>query len=229
MKRLIQIVCIVVMIYSGVQLGKFVYTYFAVEKELEEVQKVVQYAELIALQDINPRIVGWLTLEGTRLDNPVLQATDNDFYLRHNYKDEESRGGSIFMDFRNDAAELERHTIFYGHVLRNGTMFGDLAKFAEQAYANEHPVLFYETTQKKYELHVFAAYETTTDFYYIETDFTDDSYMTFVNEIQARSVITMPVSVSETDRIVTFSTCTTSANDEERFVVHAKVVEIMNY
>ena len=53
--------------------------------------------------------------------------------------------------------------------------------------------------------------------------------MTFVNEIQARSVITMPVSVSETDRIVTFSTCTTSANDEERFVVHAKVVEIMNY
>ena len=229
MKRLIQIVCIVVMIYSGVQLAKYVYTYFAVEKELEEVQQVVQHAELRALQDINPRIVGWLTLGGTRLDNPVLQATDNDFYLRHNYKDEESRGGSIFMDFRNDAAELERHTIFYGHVLRNGTMFGDLAKFAEQAYANAHPVLFYETTQKKYELHVFAAYETTTDFYYIETDFTDDSYMKFVNEIQARSVITMPVTVNEMDKIVTFSTCTTSANDEERFVVHAKVVEMTNY
>ena len=229
MKQLIQIICIVVMIYSGVQLAKYIYTYFAVEKELEEVQQVVQHAELRALQDINPRIVGWLTLGGTRLDNPVLQATDNDFYLRHNYKDEESRGGSIFMDFRNDAAELERHTIFYGHVLRNGTMFGDLAKFAEQAYATEYPVLFYETTKKKYELHVFAAYETTTDFYYIETDFTDDSYMTFVNEIQARSVITMPVTVNEMDKIVTFSTCTTSANDEERFVVHAKVVEMTNY
>ncbi len=114
MKRLIQIVCIVVMIYSGVQLAKYVYTYFAVEKELEEVQKVVQHAELIALQDINPRIVGWLTLEGTRLDNPVLQATDNDFYLRHNYKDKESRGGSIFMDFRNDAAELSAIRFFMG-------------------------------------------------------------------------------------------------------------------
>lgn len=228
MKRFIQIVCMVVMIYSGVQLAKYMYTYVAVEKELEEVQQVAQHTELTTLQTINPRIVGWLTLEGTRLNNPVLQAADNDFYLRHNYKDEESRGGSIFMDFRNDADELGRHTIFYGHVLRNGTMFGDLAKFAEQAYVNEHPVFFYETTQSKYELHIFAAYETTTDFYYIETDFTDDTYMTFVNEIQARSVITMPVTVNETDRIVTFSTCTTSANDEERFVVHAKIVEIMN-
>lgn len=228
MKRFIQIVCIVVMIYSGVQLAKYMYTYVAVEKELEQVQQVAQHTELRELQAVNPRIVGWLTLEGTRLNNPVLQAADNDFYLRHNYKDEESRGGSIFMDFRNDANELGRHTIFYGHVLRNGTMFGDLAKFAEQAYANEHPVFFYETTQSKYELHVFAAYETTTDFYYIETHFTDDTYMAFVNEIQARSAITMPVTVNETDRIVTFSTCTTSANDEERFVVHAKIVEMMN-
>lgn len=228
MKQFIQISCIIVMIYSGVQLAKYVYTYFAVEKELEEVQQVVQNEELTALQDIHPNIVGWLTLEGTRLNNPILQAADNDFYLRHNYKDEESRGGSIFMDFRNDANELGRHTIFYGHVLRNGTMFGDLDKFAEQAYANEHPLLSYETTKNKYELYVFAAYETTTDFYYIETNFNDDSYMTFVNEIKERSVITMPVTVNETDRIVTFSTCTTSANDEERFVVHAKVVEITN-
>lgn len=216
------------MIYSGVQLAKYMYTYVAVEKELEQVQQVAQHTELRELQAVNPRIVGWLTLEGTRLNNPVLQAADNDFYLRHNYKDEESRGGSIFMDFRNDANELGHHTIFYGHVLRNGTMFGDLAKFADQAYANEHPVFFYETTQSKYELHVFAAYETTTDFYYIETHFTDDTYMTFVNEIQARSAITMPITVNETDRIVTFSTCTTSANDEERFVVHAKIVEMTN-
>lgn len=228
MKQFIQISCIVVMIYSGVQLAKYMYTYVAVEKELEEVQQVAQHTELMKLQAINPRIVGWLTLEGTRLNNPVLQAADNDFYLRHNYKDEESRGGSIFMDFRNDADELGRHTIFYGHVLRNGTMFGDLAKFAEQTYANEHPVFFYETTQSKYELHVFAAYETTTDFYYIETDFTDDTYMTFINEIQARSVITIPVTINETDQIVTFSTCTTSANEEERFVVHAKIVEVGN-
>ena len=72
MKRFIQIVCIIVMIYSGVQLAKYVYTYFAVEKELEEVQQVVQNEELIALQDIYPNIVGWLTLDGTRLNNPAV-------------------------------------------------------------------------------------------------------------------------------------------------------------
>ena len=228
MKRLIQIACIVVMVYTGVQLVQYVTTYFVVEKELEEVQQVMANEQLAALQHINPQIVGWLMLEGTRLDNPVLQASDNDFYLRHNYKDEESRGGSIFMDYRNDAEELDRHTIFYGHVLRNGTMFGNLAKFVDQAYADEHPIFFYETMQTKYELHVFAAYETTTDFYYIETDFTDDAYKAFLTEIQARSDIKMPVTIDETDRIVTFSTCTTSSNKEERFVVHAKVQAIAN-
>ena len=104
----------------------------------------------------------------------------------------------------------DRHTIFYGHVLRNGTMFGDLAKFANQAYASSHPFFQYETLDSRYELHVFASYETTTDFYYIETQFTNETFATFLQDITARSVIDMPVQVDATDNIVTFSTCTTS-------------------
>lgn len=228
MKKIIQLACIVVMVYAGMQIVRYMYSYVKIDNELEEIQDFANQKELDELRQVNSRIIGWLSLEGTRLDNPVLQAADNEFYLRHNYLDEESRGGSIFMDYRNSRV-LDRHTIFYGHVLRNGTMFGELAKFAEQAYAEAHPAFLYETPEKRYELEVFAAYKTTTDFYYIETDFTDDSYAAFLEEIQLRSEITMPVQIRTEDRIVTFSTCTTSVNDKERFVVHARVIEKTHY
>lgn len=228
MKKVIQLACIVVMVFAGMQIVRYMYSYVKIDNELEEIQDFANQKELDELRQVNSRIIGWLSLEGTRLDNPVLQAADNEFYLRHNYLDEESRGGSIFMDYRNSRV-LDRHTIFYGHVLRNGTMFGELAKFADQAYAEAHPVFLYETPEKRYEFEVFAAYKTTTDFYYIETDFTDDSYAAFLEEVQLRSEITMPVQIRTEDRIVTFSTCTTSVNDKERFVVHARVIEKTDY
>lgn len=222
MRKWIRLASIAVMIVcTGILLNYF-YSYVQVTKELESAQEIVETSELTALQQQNSHIIGWLSLENSRLNNPVLQTDNNEFYLTHNYLDEKSRGGSIFMDFRNDGME-GRNTIFYGHVLRNGSMFGQLANFANQQYANEHPVFYYETNEVKYALQVFAAYETTTDFYYIETQFTDETFGQFLSEVQGRSAISMPVDVSVQDHIVTLSTCTTSANDTERFVVHAKV------
>lgn len=220
MRKGLRILSIIVMIICAGILVRYFMSYGEVTNNLQQAQQ----SELEQLQQQNERIIGWLSLEDSRLNNPVLQAADNDFYLTHNYLDEKSRGGSVFADFRNEVLK-DRHTIFYGHVLRNGTMFGELAKFNEQAYATSHPTFYYETNDAKYALHVFAAYETTTDFYYIETQFTDETYAHFLDDIQARSAIQMPVTVNPKDKIVTFSTCTTSVNDKERFVVHAKVVE----
>lgn len=227
MRKWLRIASGVVMIVCAVQILLYMYDYVKVDEQLETAQEIVENHELASLQKQNDNIIGWLSLESSRLNNPVLQTNNNDFYLTHNYIDEKSRGGSIFMDFRNEAMK-DRHTIFFGHVLRNGTMFGELSKFEEQAYAEEHPVFTYETNDKHYTLEVFAAYATTTDFYYIETEFTDVSYDEFLTEIQRRSAINMPVDVSIEDRIVTFSTCTTSQQNKERFVVHAKVIEQEN-
>lgn len=221
MRKWIRAFSVIVMVVCAVFIIRYFISYSEVNKQLERAQQ----SELTALQQQNAQIIGWLKLEGTRLNNPVLQTDNNEFYLTHNYLDEKSRGGSIFADYRNDVME-DRHTIFYGHVLRNGTMFGDLSKFSEQSYAEAHPTFYYETNDQSYALEVFAAYETTTDFYYIETQFTDETYAQFLSDIQRRSDIEMGVQVNEADKIVTFSTCTTSQNDKERFVVHAKVVEL---
>lgn len=225
MRKIIQIVSGIVMIICAAIIIRYFFSYQEVENKLEDARHIVEQSELAALQQQNDHIIGWLTLENTRLNNPVLQRDNNEFYLKHNYLDEKSRGGSIFADFRNEVME-DRHTIFYGHVLRNGTMFGDLPKFSEQVYAEAHPVFYYVTNDKRFALQVFAAYETTTDFYYIETQFTDNTYTQFLEKIQQRSNIKLPVHITAADKIVTLSTCTTSQNDKERFVVHAKVVEL---
>ncbi|WP_193768896.1 class B sortase [Metasolibacillus meyeri] len=229
--KVIQTICIIVFIVSTIGLVRYFYSYKQVEQELRQVQEVYEEAsseevevdtKFIELQKINSDIVGWLRLEGSQLDNPILQTDNNDFYLSHNYAGEKSRAGSVFMDYRNGVDA--RHTILYGHVMRNGTMFGELAKFAEQQYAEAHSYFIYETPKVSYRLEVFAAYETTIDFYYIETEFTDASYAEFLQTIQQKSLIAMPVTVTTNDKIMTLSTCTTSPNDHERFVVHAKIV-----
>lgn len=223
MRKWIRFASVVVIVICAGVLVNYFYSYIKVDKELESAQKIVETSKLEALQQQNENIIGWLSLENSRLNNPVLQTNNNEFYLKHNYLNEKSRGGSIFMDYRN-VGMLDQHTIFYGHVLRNGSMFGELAKYSDQQYATEHPVFLYKTKDKTYTLEVFAAYETTTEHYYLETKFTDKTFGQFLIAIQSRSVISMPVEVSVQDRIVTFSTCTTSANDIERFVVHAKVI-----
>lgn len=239
-KKMIQFLCIIVFVYSAYELIQYAKTYADTEQELQQVQQLYEETQDIQEQQrsqviqprfeklltINENIVGWITIPNSQLNNPVMYSGDNDYYLHHNYLDEESRAGSVFMDFRNDVEELARHTILYGHVMRNGSMFGELDKFAEQSYADEHSIITFSTLYENYELQVFAAYETTTDFYYIETDFTDDAaFGQFLTEIQKRSVISMPVDVTATDQILTLSTCTTSSADNERFVVHAKLVK----
>nr|WP_204466134.1 class B sortase [Shouchella xiaoxiensis] len=179
------------------------------------------------LQDLNSDIVGWIEIEGTSIDYPVLQAQDNEYYLRRNYKEEKNRAGSIFMDYRvRDVAE-DRHTILYGHEMRDGSMFSGLSAFTDQAFFDEQYAFLFDTPEKSYQVEVFSVYYTTTDFYYIETEFNDQAhYSSFIDDIQGRSMFESAVEVNENDQIMTLSTCDASqAGKNGRFVVHGKLVE----
>lgn len=224
-RRLIQLLCLLVMVYTGREIIQYFGAYSQVNEEIEQVQTLVQEQSLNTLQQQYEDVVGWISIEGMKVDYPILQTDNNEFYLRHNYKGTESRAGSIFLDYRNDANLTDRHSIIYGHVLRNGSMFGQLANYAEMEFAQRHQFIEIELAGKKINLQVFAAYETTTDFYYIETDFTDTSFADFIDTIQDKSQIDLQVNVTEQDQLITLSTCTTSVSDAERFVVHAKVIE----
>ncbi|WP_155592068.1 class B sortase [Lysinibacillus cavernae] len=244
-----------VFLFSAFSLAKYLYTYYETSKSLKEVQAIYQ-ATLTAIEEqpsdqivenqmtdgestlsirpqfnellaINPNIVGWISVDGTKLNNPILQADNNDFYLNHNFKDQESRAGSVFMDYRNNTLDMNQNTILYGHAMKNDTMFGSLNNYLKQDYVDEHPIIYLDTLYEGYDIEVFAAYETTIDFYYIETDFKSrEAYQQFLEEVQERSSIQMNVGISPDDKILTLSTCKDSVmSDDHRFVVQGKLVK----
>ena len=224
-QHLIKLICVVVIVFASWQLINYFLTYEKVEQQEEELHQKISLSSLDQFQKQYEDMVGWIKIENTKVDYPIMQATNNEFYLTRNYKGEKLRAGSIFLDYRNDPSLSDRHSIIYGHDLRNGSMFGQLHQYEELSFANANRQFMIELGNERLTLEVFSAYQTTTDFYYIETEFTNESYEQFIETIKNKSVITYDGNLNVNDQIITLSTCVSDNQSDERFVVHAKVVE----
>lgn len=170
--------------------------------------------------------VCWLYIADTKINNYVVQAEDNDFYLRRNIDKETNGNGSLFMDFRNNSTTWERHNIIYGHNQKNGTMFSDLRDFEDSTFFKNHQYVYTYAADGVKIWKIFSAYETDTDDYYIETWFlNDDTYFDFIRGLQAKSTTETDVVLKATDKILTLSTCHKYSNPNGRYVVHAVLIE----
>ncbi|MGN7312346.1 class B sortase [Alkalicoccobacillus gibsonii] len=245
-QRLTTTFFLTILFYSLVSLGSIAYDYgmnrkvladardlyhVKGERELtslsEESKKNEPMSSFSELLSINQDMIGWIHIGNTLIDYPVLQSSDNEYYLDRNYKEEETRAGSIFLDYRNDMTANPKHTILYGHRMKDASMFSGLTKFMEEDFFRDPPTMYFDTLFEQYDLEVFSAYQTSTDFYYIETEFeTDHVYNEFLEEIRSRSLFDSDVVVNVDDQIITLSTCDYTLHPSEgRFVVHAKLVK----
>ena len=224
-QRVITVICIIVIAFASLKLADYFLTYKKVEQNEMQLQQKATTASLKNLQKQYAEMVGWIKINNTKVDYPIMQATNNEFYLTRNYEGEKFRAGSIFLDYRNNPSLGDRHSIIYGHDLRNGSMFGQLHQYEEQSFANANRHFTIETRNALITVEVFAAYQTTTDFYYIETKFTNESYEQFIEAIRNKSSISYDGYINVNDQIITLSTCVSDNQSDERFVVHAKVVE----
>jgi sortase B len=174
-----------------------------------------------SLQERNPDTVGWIEIPGTEINYPIVKGDDNDFYLHRDFQSEKSKSGTIFMDYRNDGDFTNRHSILYGHNMRNGSMFAGLMAYKDSAFFAQNDKIFIDMPEGRTIWQIFAAYVTTTDFYYIITDFPDDpSFSSFLQTIESKSSFQSTVSPVASDHLLTLSTCTYEY-DDARFVVHA--------
>jgi len=168
-----------------------------------------------ALHEINPQVVAWLYIEGTSINYPVMQGTDNHYYLDRLIDGTYNWVGSLFMDYRNDPALTDKNTVIYGHHMRNGTtMFADVAKYTDQVYYDEHPVCLVITPDGNYTLEFFAGYVTDMNTQAWKLEFgSDEEFKIWTEDAIARSTFKAEVTPEPEDRVMTFSTCSYEFSD----------------
>lgn len=176
----------------------------------------------------NNEFSGWIEIEGTNIDYPVMQNTQtNAYYLHRNFEREDSNAGIPFLDFQCTLSPRSDNMIVYSHNMKNGEMFHDLLNYKEIDYYNDHKIIKFDTLYESGEYEVYAVLRTkvgaNNEFKYYESiNFKDETeFNTFVNTAIKRSLYNTGVNPQYGDKLLTLSTCSYNT-DNERFVVFCK-------
>ncbi len=176
------------------------------------------------LAGINPDIVGWIYVDALpEISYPVLRGEDNDYYLHHTFRKEYLFAGSIFEDYHNEPDFSDPNTIVYGHNMRNGSMFNHLKKLNDQAKYDADPYFWILTPKGNYRYHIYCITTAgvNSDFYLLYKE-NDREFLEWEQKIQAASDVGNKVELTERDKTVVLSTCTSDSS--LRVVVAGKCV-----
>ena len=182
----------------------------------------VDFKELLAK---NKDTVGWINVNNTNINYPIVQTSNNDYYLNHSYDKKYNEAGWVFLDYRNKSNLDNKNSIIYAHSRLDKSMFGSLSKTLKQAwYTNkDNHIIRISTPTENTLWQIFSVYTIPEENYYITTSFNNDSeYQKFLDTIKGRSRYNFNTSLTTSDKILTLSTC---YSDTERTVVHAKLLK----
>ncbi len=184
------------------------------------------------LYNKNKSLIGWIKIDDTIIDYPVMQTYDNEYYLKHNFNQQKDSNGCIFLDCNCDVILGNTNFILYGHHMNSGTMFSSIVKYANENYYAKHKIIEFDTIYEKgkYEVmyafrsHVYNTDEITFKYYQFIDANSSEEFDSYMEEMDKMSLIDTGVTASYGDRLLTLSTCDyQEANG--RFVVVAKRIE----
>ncbi len=189
--------------------------------------KVPYYeVSLSILSTKNSDTVGFLRLRNTKINYPVVQTTDNAYYLNHSFDKSENDAGWIFMDYRNRVDTLQDNTILYGHARLDGTLFGSLKDTLSSSWQKDldNYVIFLSTQKENMVFQIFSIYTIQKESYYITTTFKSKMQkQIWLNTMKERNTSSIDTDVNVNDKVLTLSTC--QDNQGGRVVVHAKLIK----
>ena len=168
---------------------------------------------------------GWIKIDNTNINYPILQGQDNEEYLYKDINNEYIVSGSIFMNYLNNGFD-DQNTVLFGHNMKNGTMFANLKKYKEEDFFYNNNDIEIELSNGQYlKYKVFSVYITDINDNYTKTSFEDkDEYTEFLERIKNKSIDKSDISVNENDKIITLSTCSYEF-DDARLVVTGKLID----
>ena len=257
-RRLVMITCAIVCVVSFGYVGAYYRVAAKSSKEFEELAELkragaaqpatststykIHYTEdgtvipdilpdYELLHNKNQRLIGWITIADTKIDYPVMQTVNNEYYLDHNFNQEEDKNGCIFMDYQCDVIKGCDNMILYGHHMKSGKMFGSLNKYSQKSYYEEHPIIQFDTIYEKGEYQVMYVFrskvysEEDVNFKYYQfiNASSEKEFNSAINEMAALSLYETGVTASYGDQLLTLSTCDYQEK-AGRFVVVAKKI-----
>lgn len=200
-----------------------------------EVDDVINWDELLK---INDEIVGWIEIDNTKVDYPVLWHKEDNrnyqYYLSHNYKGDYDSFGSVFLDYRCENGTDSKNTVIHGHHIQDGSMFGDLMKYGGTTgnldFYKESPTIEFDTPEAQGTYKIISVFKTNTlssqgeFFNYMIGDFQNEKdFMNYVYNVRVRSLFNCPVDVNEDDELITLSTCSYEFTNFRTVIVARKV------
>jgi len=197
-----------------------------IEEDEEQKDNISRYkVDFEGLKQRNKDTVGWLKVEGTKVEYVVVQSTNNKYYLDRNFKKEFNSAGWIYADYKNKLDGTDKNIVIYGHNRRDGSMFGSLKNILKKDWYSkkENRKVTFITEKEEAIYEVFSIYRIEVEDYYITTDFRDKEFLNFINTIKERSIKDFNVKVTEKDSILTLSTC--DNDNKYRIVLHARKIK----
>ena len=184
------------------------------------------------LYNSNRSLIGWVKIEDTNIDYPVMQTANNEYYLTHNISQDYDKNGSIFLDCNCDVLKPSTNLIIYGHHMKSGKMFGQLDKYKDKDYWEKHPYIQFDTIYEKgtyqivyaFQSRVYNSDEITFKYYQFIDANSQEEFDSYMNSMNGLSLYDTGVPVQYGDHFLTLSTCD-HTETEGRFVVVAKKVE----
>lgn len=188
--------------------------------------------EYKTLYNLNKKLIGWVKIDDTYIDYPVLQTSNNEYYLNHNFDQEQDKNGSIFLDMDCSIFPRSTNLIIYGHHMRSGRMFGQLNKYSDEKFFEKHRYIQFDTIYEKgtYEVmyvfrsEVYNENEIVFKYYQFIDAASEVEFDSNMREMAAMSLYDTGVTAAYGDELLTLSTCD-YFTDNGRFVVVAKRIQ----
>lgn len=242
-KVVLFLIFLAVFVFSGINLLRWVVFNQRATKLSEEIITNSYNEELIKVEDENePKnpidfeslekqnedTVAWIRIEGTNINYPIVQSTNNDYYLHRDFNKEYSTCGWIFMDYKNTETMIDKNTVLYGHNIKSGIMFSELKKILNNQLGQDDIKIEIYTPTERLDYYVFSSYLKEPDDYAIKSNIVKDSDQEkYINEMVRRSKNNYKWGPDKTDKLLTLSTCDNSG--QNRILVHAVYVGGENY
>ena len=237
-KKIINIILdlffISVILFCLIKIGIWFYDNYkskTVKEKYKDVQEKLDNLDINKIEDDtilikklkkqNADTVGWLKVNNTDINYPIVKTNDNDYYLKRSFDKSYNSAGWPFMDYKNEFDGTDKNIVIYGHNRKNGDMFGTLSKTLKEDWylnkENQEIILITEYEVQRYQ--VYSVYQVLNEEYYINTELNDHEYESFLDTTSKRSYYDFKVNLDSSKPTLTLSTC--ASNDKYRTVLHA--------